>query len=59
MAQYRLYSVDPNGHVVGPPKVLACASDEEVIGKVRSMLDGLNVEIWKGTRRVKKLVSKD
>jgi hypothetical protein len=51
--------VDRNGHVVGPPKVVACASDEEVIGKVRSMLDGLGIEIWNGTRRVRKLPPKD
>jgi hypothetical protein len=58
MAKYRLYSVDRNGHVVGPPKVVACASDEAVISKVKTMVDGLGIEIWNGTRRVRKLPSK-
>jgi hypothetical protein len=58
MAEYHLFQWDPDGNVVGAPKVVACDSDEEIIGKVRSMLDGHGIEIWHGTRRGK-LLSKE
>jgi hypothetical protein len=48
MPQYRLCSVDQHGHVVKPPEYVTCETDEEVIAKAKSMVDGLGIQIWNG-----------
>jgi hypothetical protein len=45
MPQYRLFSVDQHGHVVKPLEYVTCETDEEVIAKAKSMVDGLGIEI--------------
>jgi hypothetical protein len=51
--------VDQHGHVVKPPEYVTCETDEEVIAKAKSMVDGLGIEIWNGARRVKIFPSMD
>ena len=57
MAHYRIYSLYQSGHVVAPAQVVECDNDEEIVTKARSMLDGLDLEIWDGARRVTVLIS--
>jgi hypothetical protein len=55
MPEYRIFEVDKNGRVVAPSKVVRCPSDEEVIAESKLMVNGLDLEIWDGARRVAKI----
>jgi hypothetical protein len=59
MPQYRIYLVDKFGHVIAPPEVLHCDTDEEIIQKAKSMMDGHDIEVWNGPRVVAKIPSMD
>ena len=52
---YRVYVLDRDGHVAGPPQVLHCANDDEVTAQARQSLNGNSIEIWEGARRVVRL----
>ena len=41
--------------IADPPVVVECASDAEIIEKAKPLLDGLDIEIWEGTRGVARL----
>jgi hypothetical protein len=49
--------VDKNGRIFAPPTELTCETDEEIIQKATSMVDGLDLEIWNGARPVAKIPS--
>jgi hypothetical protein len=51
MAAYRIYRL-LNGHIMAPPVVIECATDTEAIHQAQRYLDGLDVELWEGPRRV-------
>jgi hypothetical protein len=59
MRDYRIYTVDANGRVIAPSEVLTCETDEEIIQKATSMVDGHDLEIWDGPRVVAKIPSRD
>lgn len=52
MPEYRIYSINADGHVASPPEIVECESDGEAADKARLLLDGKHLEIWDGTRRV-------
>ena len=52
---FRLYKIRDANRVAGPPTVIDCASDVEVIEKAKTLLDDLDIEIWDGPRVVAKL----
>ena len=58
MAHYRLYQLDPKNHIVGPPDVIECASDQEAVTLAEQDLNGLAVEVWDGARKVIRLEPK-
>jgi hypothetical protein len=49
---YRIYSVDPDGHILAPPEVVACPDDQVAIQKAKQAVDGHAVELWEGPRFV-------
>lgn len=51
---YRVYSLDEEGHIVGVQE-LDCASDDEAKQKAAAMLDGHDLEVWHRERRVEVL----
>jgi hypothetical protein len=57
MPDYRLYTVDKGGHVMEAPQVVTCPSDEEAVAKARSMVNGLDLEVWDGARVVAEIAS--
>ena len=59
MPSYRLYKLRDADRIVGPPTVIECDSDAEVIAKAKAMLDGLDIEVWDGPRVVIRLKSID
>jgi hypothetical protein len=55
MPAYRLYKLTDSNRIAGPPAMIECDSDAEVIAKAKAMLGGLDIEIWDGQRVVARL----
>ena len=49
---YRIYDVSPDGHVLGPPKLIECDNDQEATQKAAQTVDGFDVEVWCRDRRI-------
>ena len=56
MPEYRFYKIDPKGHVAGPATLVVCADDFSAVQQARTLLDGLDIEVWQGKRVVSYLV---
>ena len=53
---YRVYFLDPEGHIVGPPRLLSdCPDDKAAIQQAEQLLDGQDIELWDRKRLVIKL----
>lgn len=60
MPDYRFYNLKSNSNdIVGPPKILQFAGDQEAIAEAKKLLDGLDIEIWDGARVVIRLKPSD
>jgi hypothetical protein len=55
MPEYRLYAVTRDNHIKGVPATVTCESDEAAILKAREMVDGHDIELWEGKRRVSRI----
>jgi hypothetical protein len=51
MRTYRIYRLD-HGHITAPPAVVECETEEAAIREARQYVDGLDVELWEGSRLV-------
>jgi hypothetical protein len=49
---YRLYKIDRQGHVDGPPQILKCEDDDRALIEARSYVDGHAIELWRDDKRV-------
>ena len=49
---YRLYKIDRNGRVDGPPQIVRCEDDDEALMEARKYVDGHAIEIWCDDKRV-------
>jgi len=56
--EYKLYFTDPTGHIHRRVD-LECADDREAIEVAARHIDGLDLELWTGSRFVKKFASRD
>lgn len=52
MPEYRIYSINADGGIAGPPRIVECQSDGEAAAKAGLLLKGKALEIWDGARRV-------
>jgi hypothetical protein len=52
MQQYRIYSIDPDGHIYAPAEVIECVDDQEAIQKAQQAVDGHDIELWNHKRLV-------
>jgi hypothetical protein len=57
MPGYRAYVVDHDGHIKSS-EPLVCKDEDTAIARVKRLVDGYDVELWQGTRRVTKLPCK-
>jgi hypothetical protein len=48
MTVYRIYTLDPEDHVTGSPRIIVCTDDQEAIGQARQWLDAKPIEVWDG-----------
>jgi hypothetical protein len=54
MEEYRVYTVGPDGHIIGV-EAMVCANDEEAIKRTKRLVDSHDVELWSGSRLVIRL----
>lgn len=59
MPEYRFYLINADGHIAGPAEVVECPDDIAAIKQAEKVLDGHDIEIWKGKTIISYLVSKD
>ena len=59
MNEYRVYLVDKDGHVDGPPDGFTCESDEAAIERAKHLIGGHDIELWQMDRLVIRLKSKN
>ena len=59
MRDYRIYVIGDDDHIAGMPEVISYVSDEEVVQSAAQRLNGHDLEIWQGSRKVKRLPSVD
>jgi hypothetical protein len=59
MTVYRIYTLDPEDHVTGSPRIIVCTDDQEAIGQARQWLDAKPIEVWDGAKRVGRLEPKE
>jgi hypothetical protein len=58
MPEYRIYTIS-GGKMAGPSTELECASDDGAIEHAKTLLTGLDIEVWSGSRVVIRLKSTD
>ena len=52
MLDYRVYSLEPDGHIHSPPRIIACADDADAEEQSRQLLERSVIEVWERLRRV-------
>jgi hypothetical protein len=58
MPDYRVYSLDSEGRISGPPAVISATDDEDAKEQAQKLLADASLEIWHGDRRVAVLLPK-
>ena len=49
--EYQLFHLS-FGHIRGPAEIFNCDIDQDAIEKAKRMVNGHDVEVWQGARRV-------
>jgi hypothetical protein len=57
MPDYRIYTLNSDGHITGPPQIIVCATDQAAIGQARQLLNDTDheYEVWEGLRLVTRI----
>jgi hypothetical protein len=48
MIDYRIYRLNREGHITGPPKIVSCETEQDAIARAREDAGGRTVEVWAG-----------
>jgi hypothetical protein len=59
MPEYRIFPLTSDNHIKNAPALVVCENDSAALEQAKKMLDGHNLEVWEGTRRVTRLNSTD
>jgi hypothetical protein len=54
---YRLYPLTSEGRIAGPPAMVEFESDAEAIASAYGRFQGVDVEVWNGSRKVAHLTA--
>jgi hypothetical protein len=49
---YRFYTINKDGHVVGPPATHELPADRDAVQEANKIIDGNDIEIWQGARLI-------
>ncbi len=52
MPQYRVYKINRDGHIAEAPVLMDCADDQDAAEQAKQYIDGKDIEVWQGNRRV-------
>ena len=52
MPEYRIFTIGPDGHFTGVPKIAEFADDKEVVEEATRTANGADTEIWNLERLV-------
>lgn len=55
MPECRIYTVDFNGHIALPAKVIECNDDDGAVQAALLAMDRQDIELWQGKRLVVRL----
>jgi hypothetical protein len=55
MRDYRVYLLDKDDHIVDA-HVIRADSDQKAVEAAKQYVDGCNVEVWDGARKIARLV---
>jgi hypothetical protein len=55
MPEYRIFTIGPDGHFIGVPKIAEFADDKEVVETAMRTANGADIEIWNLARLVVRL----
>lgn len=55
MPDYRIYTLDKDGHIKKPPEQIVCPDDVAAIESAKELLDGQPIEVWDHGRFVIRL----
>lgn len=58
MPAYRIYVIDGQNHVLAPPNVVECNTDDEALAQASQLVDGHDVELWQDNRLIARLPHK-
>jgi hypothetical protein len=57
--EYRIYKFSSDDCIQGVPAVIVCKNDIEALAEAKKLLDGLDLEVWQGDRKVLRIKSLD
>jgi hypothetical protein len=52
MPNYRFYLIGTDGRIVAPPYNIEAPDDPAALSEAKKLVDGHDVEIWEGPRKV-------
>jgi hypothetical protein len=52
MPEYRIFLLKEDGGSAKPSVFITCTNDQEAVDKARQIANGLDVEIWEGSRNI-------
>lgn len=52
MIAYRIYMLDRDNRVSGPPQIIECEDDDAALIEARRFVDGHAIEIWRNDARI-------
>jgi hypothetical protein len=55
MQDYRIFTLGPDGHFAGVPKIVKFSNDNEAIENAIPLANGADIEIWNLERRIMRL----
>jgi hypothetical protein len=59
MPEYRFYTMKADGLAAAAPIEYDLPDDATALGEAKKLLDGHNIEVWQGMRKVRVLDHKD
>ena len=52
MPEYRIFLLKEDRGIAKPSVLVMCTNDQEAVDKARQIANGLDVEIWEGSRNI-------
>jgi len=59
MLRYSVYTLTSDNLIMGAGTVLDCETDQGAIEKARILMNGDDIEVWQGARRITRIRSTD